>query len=75
MKCPYCEKEMKKGILYGDGRSKVHWNEGDKKLPALEGLVGKGCLTAVKYSLATFTIESYYCKSCKKMMIETEIES
>ena len=75
MKCPFCENELKKGILYGDGRSKVHWNEGDKKLPILEGMVGKGCLSSAKYSLTTFTIESYYCDSCKKMIIETEIEN
>ena len=32
MKCPFCEREMKKGILYGDGRmGGVFWNEGDKK--------------------------------------------
>ena len=74
MKCPFCEKELKKGILYGDGRSKVRWNEGDKKLPILEGLAGKGCLSSAKYTLATFTIESYYCDTCKKMIIETEIE-
>lgn len=75
MKCPFCEKEMKKGILYGDGRSGVHWNEGSKKVPALEAMVGKGRVTAAKYTLVSFTIESFYCDSCKKMVIETDLEN
>ncbi|WP_026508239.1 PF20097 family protein [Butyrivibrio sp. MC2013] len=74
MKCPFCGNELKKGILYGDGRSKVHWNEGDNKLPMLEELAGKGTLSAAKYSLTIFTIDSYYCDGCKRMIIETKIE-
>ena len=74
MKCPFCDKEMKKGIMYGDGRSGVHWNEGNKKVPFLEAMVGKGRLTVAKYSLTTFTIESYYCAACKKMVIDTDLE-
>ena len=31
MNCPYCNGEMRKGILYFDGRSGAHWNEGDAK--------------------------------------------
>ena len=74
MKCPYCDREMKEGILYGDGRSSVRWNEGDKKVPLIDAMGGKGRLSATEYSLTTFTIESYYCDSCEKLIIDTEIE-
>ena len=74
MKCPFCDKELTKGILQGDGRSTVHWKEGDKKIPFIERALGKGRLSAAKYTLGTFTIDSYYCDLCKKMIIETEIE-
>lgn len=28
MECPYCKKEMKKGILSGDARQGIAWKEG-----------------------------------------------
>lgn len=31
MKCPYCDQEMRPGVLNGDGRSAVRWKEGSKK--------------------------------------------
>ena len=31
MICPFCGKEMEKGILSGDGRSKVRWKAVEKK--------------------------------------------
>ena len=73
MKCPFCDREMKKGIISGDGRGRVYWKSGDKKAGLADKLVGTGQLTAVKYSLAVFTIESYYCEACKKMIFETDI--
>ena len=73
MKCPYCEKEMQRGSISGDGRSGVYWKSGDKKANFGDKLVGTGKLSAIKYSLAVFTIEAYYCDACKKMMFETDI--
>ena len=73
MKCPYCDKEMQKGIISGDGRSGVYWKAGDKKTNFTDKLTGIGRIKAVKYSLAVFTIEAYYCEACKKMIFETDI--
>lgn len=73
MECPFCGKEMSKGILSGDGRSAVRWNAGDKKAGFMDTLNGSGVITAAKHSLATFTIEAYYCTSCKKMIFDTDI--
>ena len=73
MNCPFCEKEMKKGVLSGDGRGKVRWNEGDERPSLIDRLSEKGCVTTAKYTISNFTIESFYCDSCKKMIIETDL--
>lgn len=73
MNCPYCSNEMEKGILSGDGRSRVYWKAGEKKAGFSDKIYGEGVLTNVRYSLATFEIDSYYCNSCKKMIFDTEI--
>lgn len=73
MECPYCNQEMQKGIISGDGRSKVYWKAGGKKANLMDKLSGRGKLEAVNYPLADFTIEADYCAACKKIIIETDI--
>ncbi len=75
MKCPFCDREMKKGILYGDGRmGGVFWNEGDRKKKFFETMIGMGKITGATTTLTTFTIETYFCKNCKKMIFDTDVE-
>lgn len=73
MNCPYCEKEMEKGVISGDGRSGVYWKAGEKRAGFMDKLGGEGRLNAVKYSLAVFEIDAYYCRECKKMIFDTEL--
>ncbi|HBI85445.1 MAG TPA: hypothetical protein DDX71_04030 [Ruminococcus sp.] len=73
MICPFCGKEMKKGILSGDGRSAVRWKSGEKKADFFDALADAGRVTAAKHTIASFTIESYYCGACKKMIFDTEV--
>ncbi len=73
MKCPYCNQEMQEGIISGDGRSGVYWKTGDKKANFMDMLGGTGKIEAVKYTLASFTIDANYCAACKKMIFETDI--
>ena len=40
MKCPYCNNEMKKGILSGDGRSKVRWIANNEHIGMMDKLAG-----------------------------------
>ena len=75
MTCPFCGKEMQKGILSGDGRSAVTWKAGDKKTGGFDRFIGIGKLTAARYSLTAFTIDADYCTSCKKMIFETDIQN
>ena len=73
MLCPYCGREMKVGILSGDGRSPVTWKQGEKKAGIMDAIVGSGTVTAARRTLTTFTIESWYCPDCKKMIFDTEV--
>ncbi len=73
MKCPYCNQEMQKGILSGDGRSRVYWKAGDEKANFMDKLSGKGKIRGIKYTLAAFIIHANYCADCKKMIFETDI--
>lgn len=72
MQCPYCNTEMKKGIITGDGRSMVRWCQEGEKIGVVDKMLGAGMIDA-KYGLAKFEIESYYCSKCHKMIFETEI--
>ena len=74
MICPFCGKEMEKGILSGDGRSRVRWKAGDKKANLSDTLIDSGRVTAVSYTLASFTVESYFCAACKKITKTIEEE-
>lgn len=74
MICPFCGKEMEKGVLSGDGRSKVRWKAGDKKADIWDTLSFSGIVTTVKYTPTAFAIDSFFCSACKKMIIETDVE-
>ena len=75
VQCPYCGKEMQKGILSGDGRSNVCWKAGENKTGFMDSFFGTGKLTAVKHTLASFSIETYFCDQCKKMIFDTDIQT
>ena len=71
--CPFCGKEMLKGILSGDGRSGVSWKAGERKIPLIDRITGSGKVTAAKLTPASFMICSYFCPDCKKMIFDTDI--
>ena len=72
MKCPYCGGAMQKGVISGDGRSRVCWKAGER-VTFLDKINGLGKIKAAKYTLAVFSIEADYCFTCKKMIFETDI--
>lgn len=73
MECPYCKQEMKRGYLKGDGRQKVRWQEEGKRISLGDKMAGNGLPEATKYSMGTFQLPGWYCKSCKKLLIDTGI--
>jgi hypothetical protein len=72
MQCPYCNNEMDKGIISGDGRRKVCWYKDGEKIGMLDRMAGKGMIDA-KYTLSRFKIEGSYCSSCYKMIFDTRV--
>ncbi len=73
MICPFCGKEMLKGILSGDGRTPVTWKQGDRKSGFMDRIVGAGTVTAAKRNLVSFTIEARYCPDCRRMIFDTDV--
>ena len=75
MNCPYCGKEMKKGIMSCDGRQGLHWKEGEKKANFIDTLGGGCALTASKmHGLSVLIkLEANFCPDCKKMIIDTDV--
>ena len=75
MQCPYCSKEMVSGhisALILDG-SKVYFDEDNKIRSVFDVLSGEGRVTAAKYTSTRFLIDSNYCESCQKMIIDTGV--
>ncbi len=75
MLCPYCGKEMKIGIMSGDGRQGITWKEGEGRAGLIDKLYGSGKITAAKWKLTQFTIEANFCPDCKKMIIDTDVSA
>lgn len=71
--CPYCGKEMKKGILAGNIKS-IAWKEGDKGPSPIDFIAGIGRLTGLKTKFQWLSAESYFCKDCKRLIIDTDIK-
>lgn len=72
MKCPYCEKEMIPGAIYGD-RYRMKWMPKDKKL-----ILGIWAHDSIPLGETGFLsrpqIKASYCESCKKMIIDVKEE-
>ena len=73
MICPFCSNEMEKGVLSGDGRSPVVWKKGDRKDGLMDKITGTGTVTAARRTLASFTIEAFFCRGCRKMVFDTDV--
>lgn len=74
MICPFCNNEMEKGIMSGDGRYTVRWKAGDKPADIGDTFSGIVKVEAVEYPiLSGFRLETYFCKDCGKMIFDTTI--
>ena len=74
MKCPYCGIEMKNGMLMGDGRGRVHWQESTDARNLLDRATSsKKYIKNAKYSLLKFKIDGDYCSICKKIVMNVEL--
>ena len=71
MLCPYCRKEMIKGVILGD-RYQLKWMPEDKKL--LLGIWANGSIPLGKGGglVGRPKVVSYLCEDCGKMVIDLQ---
>ena len=75
MNCPYCGKEMQPGTIQFDGRSRIKWKSEGQQPSFWDSLCGAGCLTDAEYSFwSVGSLKGSYCSSCKKLIINTDIQ-
>jgi hypothetical protein len=70
MKCPYCEKEMISGTIYGD-RYRMGWMPKNKKL-ILAIWMNKPIKLGEWYGFGRSRVDADYCYNCKKMIIDVK---
>lgn len=74
MNCPFCNKEMIKGVISGDGRARVRWHADGEKTGLIESTFTEKGFIDANYTLTKFSIDSFYCKGCKKMIFDTDVK-
>lgn len=72
MNCPYCNEEMQHGVLRGDGRSPVRFDQEGRKLSWSDKMAGIG-VVKLKLSWGAFRIEADYCEKCRKIILGAEV--
>lgn len=69
MKCPYCGKDMKKGIIPGD-RYSLKWIPEEKNQGNLLQWFSKGI--KLSDALMDHGVQGFYCDDCKKIIIDVK---
>lgn len=67
MNCPYCNKEMEKGVIHGD-RYAIKWIPDENDKGPLFRWLPKGIILS---RWGGTTEDVYHCEYCKKLMIDT----
>lgn len=74
--CPYCQKEMKKGFVEGDARSRLKWAPEDiSASPFCRTLSdANACIALTEFSWikSLSRVEADYCENCKKIIIDVK---
>ena len=69
MKCPYCEKEMRKGYLI-DREAPIQWIPENEKPPLFKGTLAYGAVQLGGGSYwKNYRAEAHFCQSCKTVII------
>ena len=69
-KCPYCEHEMKKGFVEGDGRQPLIWVEENQEKTFIQRINDDDYIVLVESFFHKTSVASNYCDICKKIIIE-----
>ena len=78
-KCPYCQNEMKRGFIEGDGRGYLIWVDENRKMNIAHKIANlfyrnyNDCIVLSSASYIHNTrVESNYCDICEKIIIDTK---
>lgn len=67
--CPYCRCAMKAGLLYTAGTAAPYWKEDGTKRDIFSE---RGRLPVIS-TLCANKIRSFYCSSCKKLIVDADL--
>jgi len=71
MKCPFCSREMRGGVMEGDGRTKLRWIPDDKLIKWVDRLSSNiGIIPEAEYVKLKFTLRGEYCANCGKFITD-----
>lgn len=74
MDCPYCGKEMQRGEICGETRTKIRWMPENRfHLSSADKLCSEAHYVAALSAPGRFWIQADYCPACRKMIFETDI--
>ncbi|SET43114.1 hypothetical protein SAMN05660297_02399 [Natronincola peptidivorans] len=68
MHCPYCNEEMRIGVIHGD-RYAIKWVPKDKDRGGLLQWFSKGIILA---GFSESVEDVFYCDKCEKIIIDTK---
>ncbi len=69
MKCPYCSKEMEKGLIQSP--QELAWLEGEKKHMISRASVYEGSVILSKFSyFKGSAVTAFLCRNCKKVLVD-----
>lgn len=69
MKCPYCEREMRKGYFI-DREAPVQWIPEGVNPPLFKGTLADGAVPVGSGSYwKNYTADAFYCRSCGMILL------
>ena len=72
MKCPKCEREMKKGYLH-NGTQPIQWIPENRKPSIWRGGVAEGAAVCGEENFwKGYRAEAHYCSACKVVILPTK---
>lgn len=72
MICPYCEKEMREGVMR-TSKGHIRWGEGPNTIDWLGFKTFDASCLANDEGIFSSRVTSYYCPDCKKIIIDTDL--
>ena len=70
MTCPYCQKEMESGVIQSP--HEIAWTRKRRRYPFRARFLplSEGSVVLAEHSYFGSTVEAYYCRACRKIVID-----